>query len=68
MIEGEVEVPEIDALPQERDDRFVAHTGFDRVRGHAVPLVPLSPRRIQAWREVNEMLGRELMDEGLWLV
>jgi hypothetical protein len=33
-----------------------------------VPLVPLSPRRIQAWREANEMLGRELMDEGLWLV
>ena len=27
MIEGEVEVLEIDALPQERGDRFVAHTG-----------------------------------------
>jgi Pyridoxamine 5'-phosphate oxidase len=29
MIEGEVEVLEIDALPQERGDRFVAQTGFD---------------------------------------
>jgi len=29
QIEGEVEVLEIDALPQERGDRFVAHTGFD---------------------------------------
>src|SRR5208283_3489483 len=29
MIEGEVEVLEIDALPQQRGDRFVAHTGFD---------------------------------------
>ncbi len=29
MIEGEVEVLEIDGLPQQRGDRFVAHTGFD---------------------------------------
>jgi hypothetical protein len=29
MIEGEVDVLEIDALPQERGDRFVAHTGFE---------------------------------------
>jgi hypothetical protein len=36
MIEGEVEVLEIDALPQERGDRFVAHTGFD-LRARATP-------------------------------
>jgi hypothetical protein len=29
MIEGDVQALEIDALPQERGDRFVAHTGFD---------------------------------------
>jgi excinuclease UvrABC ATPase subunit len=29
MIDGEVEVLEIDALPQQRGDRFAAHTGFD---------------------------------------
>jgi len=29
MIEGDVEVLEIGALPQERGDRFAAHTGFD---------------------------------------
>ena len=29
MIEGDVEVLEIDALPQERGDRFVARTGLD---------------------------------------
>jgi hypothetical protein len=29
MIEGEVEVIEIAALPQERGERFAARTGFD---------------------------------------
>ena len=69
MIEGEVEVIEIDALPQERGDRFAAHTGFDP-RALATPYrwFRVSPRRIQAWREVNELPGRELMRGGRWLV
>jgi hypothetical protein len=69
MIEGEVEVLEIDALPQERGDRFVAHTGFDP-RALATPYrwFRTSPRRIQAWREVNEMPDRELMGDGRWLI
>jgi hypothetical protein len=28
----------------------------------------ISPRRIQAWREVNELPDRELMRDGRWLV
>jgi hypothetical protein len=69
MIEGEVEVFQIDALPQERGDRFVARTGFDP-RALATPYrwFRISPRRIQAWREVNELPDRELMREGRWLV
>jgi hypothetical protein len=69
MIEGEVEVLEIDALPRERGDRFVAHTGFDP-RALATPYrwFRISPRRIQAWREVNELNDRELMRDGRWLV
>lgn len=69
MIEGEVEVLEIDALPQERGDRFAARTGFDP-RALATPYrwFRISPRRIQAWREVNELPDRELMRNGRWLV
>jgi hypothetical protein len=61
MIEGEVEVLEIDALPQQRGDRFAARTGFDP-RAPATPYrwFRASPRRIQAWREVNER------EHGLW--
>jgi Pyridoxamine 5'-phosphate oxidase len=68
MIDGDVEVLEIDALPQERGDLFVAHTGFDP-RALATPYrwFRISPRRIQAWREVNELPGRELMHDGRWL-
>ena len=41
MIEGDVEVLEIDALPQQEGDRFSARTGFDpRAFGNVVPLVP----------------------------
>ena len=69
MVEGDVEVLEIDALPRERGDRFAARTGFDP-RALATPYgwFRISPRRIQAWREVNEMRGRELMRGGRWLV
>ena len=69
MIEGDVEVLEIDALSQERGDRFVAHAGFDP-RALATPYrwFRISPRRIQAWREVNELPDRDLMRDGRWLV
>jgi hypothetical protein len=69
VIDGAVEVTEIDALPRERADQFVAHTDFDP-RG----LIPryqwfrIVPRRIQAWREANELPERELMRDGQWLV
>jgi hypothetical protein len=69
MIEGEVEVVEIDALPRERGDQFAARTGFDP-RALAAPYrwFRISPRRIQAWREENELSDRELMRDGRWLV
>ena len=68
MIEGDVEVLEIDALPREQGDRFVERTGFDP-RALATPYrwFRIAPRRIQAWREENELPGRELMRDGRWL-
>ncbi len=68
MIEGEVEVLEVDALPRERGDGFAAHTGFDP-RALATPYrwFRITPRRIQAWREADELPGRELMRDGRWL-
>jgi hypothetical protein len=69
MIEGEVEVLEIDALPQGQGDRFAARSGFDP-RALTTPYrwFRISPRRIQAWREVDELADRELMRDGRWLI
>src|SRR3712207_4064144 len=70
MIEGEVvEVLQIDALGQELGERFAARTGFDP-RALATPYrwSRVIPRRIQAWREANELPDRELMRAGRWLV
>ncbi len=68
VIDGEVEVLEIGALPQERADRFAARTGFDP-HAEAAPYrwFRVSLRRVQAWREANELEGRELMRDGRWL-
>lgn len=68
MIEGEVETLELDALPPERADRFARRTGFDP-RTLATPYrwFVVRPRRIQAWREADELAGRELMRDGRWL-
>ena len=69
MIEGEVQVLEIDALPRERGDRFAARTGFDpRVSTGPYRWFRVVPHRIQAWREVDELPERELMRDGRWLV
>ncbi|PRX43399.1 tRNA-Thr(GGU) m(6)t(6)A37 methyltransferase TsaA [Prauserella shujinwangii] len=50
-------------------EAFVDKTGFDP-RGLDTPyqFFRIRPRRVQAWREVNEIAGRELMREGRWLV
>ena len=65
MIEGDVEVLEIDALPQERGDRFATRAGFDpRAQDTPYRWFRISPRRIQAWREVNERPDRELRRDG----
>jgi len=68
MIEGDVEVIEMDGLPGELADRFVAHAGFDP-RGSTARYLwfRVTPRRIQAWREVEELPDRDLMRDGRWL-
>jgi hypothetical protein len=42
--------------------------GFDpREEAQTFAYFRLTPERIQAWREANELSGRELMQNGAWL-
>jgi general stress protein 26 len=69
MIEGEVEVLEIDELPSQEGDRFAERTGFDpRAESPPYRWFRVTPRRVQAWREADELPGRDLMRGGRWLI
>ena len=68
MVDADVEVLAMDALPQPDGDRFAARTGFDpRTLPQPYRWFRVVPRRIHAWREVDELPGRELMRDGRWL-
>ncbi|MEU3782177.1 pyridoxamine 5'-phosphate oxidase family protein [Streptomyces sp900129855] len=69
MIEGTaVAVPPAE-LPEEDAEIFAGKTGFDPRELSAQYLYfRVLPGRIQAWREADELQGRELMRDGEWLV
>jgi len=53
---------------REEGDAFAARTGFDpRTLDQPYQYFRIRPRRIQAWREANELAGRSLMRDGAWL-
>jgi hypothetical protein len=68
MVEGTVETVEPVGLPEQDAELFAAKTGFDP-RRLATPYLyfRVHPRRVQAWREADELDGRELMRDGRWL-
>jgi hypothetical protein len=49
-------------------DLFAERAGFDpRELTSPYVYVHVTPRRIQAWREENELAEREIMRDGRWL-
>lgn len=59
-------VPLSDATPEE-GDRFAKRAGFDPRQLSDYVWIRVTPRRIQAWREENELAEREIMRDGRWL-
>lgn len=69
LIDGAVEILEMSEVARARGDAFAAHTGFDpRTLTTRYLWFRITPLRVQAWREENEIEGRELMDNGRWSV
>ncbi|GHH00664.1 pyridoxamine 5'-phosphate oxidase family protein [Streptomyces lanatus] len=69
MVEGTVDTITPAELSEEEGDRFAAKTGFDPRRLSTPYLYfRVLPTRVQAWREADELTGRQLMRDGKWLV
>ncbi|MEV0591720.1 pyridoxamine 5'-phosphate oxidase family protein [Nonomuraea cavernae] len=63
-----VDLAQLAHLAPETGDAFAAKTGFDpRELDAPYQYFLIRPRRIQAWREANELRGRDLMRDGRWL-
>ena len=49
-------------------DAHTEHTGFDaRAEAEDYVYLRVTPTEIRAWREANELSGRLLMRDGVWL-
>ena len=69
LIEATVHALAIREISQEVGDAFAVKTGFDPRRESGTYLYfSATPQRLQAWREANELDGRDLMRDGEWLV
>lgn len=69
LIEGTAQLLEDRDITREIGDAFARKTGFDP-RELTTPYVyfRIAPQRLQAWREANELPGRDLMRNGEWLI
>ncbi|MEU0570452.1 pyridoxamine 5'-phosphate oxidase family protein [Nonomuraea sp. NPDC005983] len=69
LIEGTVQTFEAGEISDETGDAFAAKTGFDPRRLSSPYLYfRIRPQRLQAWREANELEGRDLMRDGRWTI
>lgn len=68
MVDGLVEAVPTAVLDPAEADRFAQRTGFDpRETSGSYLFFRVVPSRIQAWREENELRGRDVMLEGRWI-
>ncbi|MBM0234391.1 pyridoxamine 5'-phosphate oxidase family protein [Micromonospora sp. STR1_7] len=68
LIEGTVETFSRETVPGDLADAFATKLWDARVGTTRYAYFRVTPRRIQAWREENEISGRDLMRDGYWLV
>jgi general stress protein 26 len=67
MIHGTAEVRDLSGVPDEVVDGYVAQAGWDPRDSDGNAFVEITPRRVLAWRQENELEGRVLMRDGDWL-
>lgn len=68
VVDGSAEPVDLADLAPASGDAFATKTGFDpRELNEPYQYFLIRPRRVQAWREANELPGRDLMRDGRWL-
>lgn len=68
MVDGSVEAIPTGELDPAEADRFARRTGFDpRETTSSYLFFRVVPSRIQAWREENELRGRDVLVAGRWV-
>jgi Pyridoxamine 5'-phosphate oxidase len=68
LIEGTVQAETTATeIPAQTGDAFAAKTGFDPRELAGYAYFRIRPQRLQAWREANELAGRDLIRDGNWV-
>jgi hypothetical protein len=67
LIDADVAFVAAGDLDQAVADAYAAHAGWDPRADATSTWLVATPTRIRAWREVNELPGREIMRGGAWL-
>jgi hypothetical protein len=69
LIEGTAQALAAADLSDETGDAFAEKTGFDPRRlAQTYLYFRIRPQRVQAWREADELAGRELVRDGRWII
>lgn len=73
LIQGTVETVTAAGLPDGVGDAFASRHDWDprgdsAGKAGAYAFFLVTPQVVQAWREANELKGRTLMRDGIWLV
>ncbi len=67
LVDGLVEVFTQETVPEDLAAAFAAKLWDARAETVPYAYFRITPQRVQAWREVNELPGRDLMRDGRWL-
>ena len=67
LIDGDVAFVAAADIDTDVATAYVAHAGWDPRSDPDTTWLVVAPRRVRAWREVNELPGREVMRAGAWL-
>ena len=66
LIDGLARVVPAEDVGPALADAYAAHAGWDPRHDPATAWLVVTPTRIRAWREANELSGREIMRDGVW--